>query len=489
MATLTDYGTLRFWLDATHEVSYTDGSAVTTFYDRSGNTRNFTGESSPIKTNSGPAYSTPSVYLNGGSRFVRTESGLFNNGGFTVIFLLRLSALPVTNNMFVFDTGLDSTDNRKSLQILTTGAVLLSLDGGGGSMESSPGVIKANEWTILCVTVRGASSTIKVNGAIVATGTISTTLASETPVRIGHRFDATAGAAQNLYISQVVCYTTPLTAENEELASTLIRGTGTLIKQSLVQAMKNDSPTALWTLDDFFTTADGNAILDHSGNNRFLLYDYVSGTPASQSYEVLPGGDPVWNPTTYDYFAKAYESWMSPGSGDWLCTFFFKGSEINTVATDTFESLYSLDLGDSGNGTIIYISNNGSVTYPRGTVRVWYAGSVLQNSIAMQGGKSMLDGDMHQIWVEKRSGTLSIYVDGILCQSAARGAPTNQSGSLYLGTAANGSAEYRQRNSTGYFGLWVASSGNPIPPVSRMHDYRRLATMQLRSGSNSAVAY
>lgn len=250
----------------------------------------------------------------------------------------------------------------------------------------------------------------------------------------------------------------------------------------LISEMLEDSPTAFWPL----TESSGTVANDLSGNSRNLSLDLISGSAGLASVQVVPEGY-VWDPTSYAYWYRAYQSWMNPGTGDWLVTMFFKGSAINPLG-DSFETLYSLDQGDTGNGTIIYVCSQGSGLYPRGTVRVWYAGSVLQNSILLQGGVSLVDGNTHQIWVEKRSGTLSIYVDGVLGQSGTVGTPSSMSGSLYCGTAYSGSANYRQQNASGFVGLWVGS----IPPLTRRADYYEAAfhvddPLWMGYGSNSAM--
>jgi hypothetical protein len=217
---LSSYGTLRFHLDANQETGYADAALVTSVTDRSGNGRTFTGESGPAMDVDGitgwnTAAARRSIYMDVDERLYRNEAGLLNNGGFTVLILMRLVTLPVTNNFFVFDTGSDSADSRKALQILTTGAVSLSLDGGGGSMPAN------RPFLLSAVVASGAgASSIKVDGRTVATGTISTAVASDAPMRIGHRFDATGpGSAQVTHLGAIAVYTTPLSVANELAAA------------------------------------------------------------------------------------------------------------------------------------------------------------------------------------------------------------------------------------------------------------------------------
>lgn len=252
---------------------------------------------------------------------------------------------------------------------------------------------------------------------------------------------------------------------------------------SLIQAMKNDAPSALWPHTDRAQVT--GQLLDVSGNARHLTTSYLT-SPPYQATAILPGGDPVFDPTTNVGHERAYEAWMSPGAGDFLFTCFFKGSVIS--ASDTsFETLITMDLNDTGNGWIVYVSNKGNnPAYPQGTVRVWYAGTVFQNTIALQNGVSLVDGNLHQIWVEKRSGIVTIFVDGYAGASGAAGTPTSQSGAMYFGTAYSGAAIYRQLNASGYYGLWV---GGTIPARSRMAEWRRKANMSLLSGADAAVFY
>lgn len=255
-----------------------------------------------------------------------------------------------------------------------------------------------------------------------------------------------------------------------------------MARTELIAAMLADTPNALWPLNE----PTGTVASDASPNARHLALDLISGSAGLASVPIIPDGY-VWDPTSYAYWFKAYASWMNPGAGDWLVTMFFRGTAINP-AGDSFETLYSVDQGDTGNGTIIYVPSQGSGLYPRGTVRVWYAGSVLQNSIANQNGVSVVDGQTHQIWVEKRSGTLRIYVDGVLGQSGAVGTPSSMAGALYLGTAYSGSSSYRQQNATGFVGLWTGT----IPPLTRRQAYWDAAffvgdPLWVGQGSNSPM--
>ncbi len=180
-------------------------------------------------------------------------------------------------------------------------------------------------------------------------------------------------------------------------------------------------------------------------------------------------GDPVkvFSPTLSAY-AITYNAsaWANPGSGDWLYTCWFKGTTVNPAAT-TFETLFNLDFNDSGNGIDIYLVNTW-VSAESGTLRIWYAGSVLQATIAQQGA-SVHNGKAHLLWFEKRSGTVSIYFDGILCTSGVRGTPSiGATPWTYFGTSYSQGATYRLNNSIGYVGLWANTT---IPAVGRQAVY------------------
>jgi hypothetical protein len=233
--------------------------------------------------------------------------------------------------------------------------------------------------------------------------------------------------------------------------------------------MLADAPSALWPITD---PAGATLVRDVSVNGRHL-------TPASSSVlgqaELFPGvpSSRAWNPASgsTENLSRANEAWMDPGAGDWLVTFFYRNADTVPISLESngFDTPYTLDVADSGNGMLIYIARATQTgSYPTGTVRVWYAGSVLQNVIADQGGVDLTDGKAHQVWVEKRSGTVSIYVDGTLGQSGVRGTPTAVSGTLYVGRSDGNVASYRQRCTHGFMGVW---SGVTIPALSRRAVY------------------
>lgn len=236
--------------------------------------------------------------------------------------------------------------------------------------------------------------------------------------------------------------------------------------QSLIQAMLADTPSALWMFDE----PQGAAVArDISGNARHL--DYY-GSPSMRSAVAIAGDDmKVWNPALNgaDYASfqsSAYVSAVNPGSGDFLYTCWVKGSTVNPTAT-TFSTLFNLDNNDSGNGIDIYLVDTWTGANS-GSLRIWYGGSVLNSTVAQQ-GSSVFDGRSHLLWFEKRSGTLSIYYDGVLCTSGGVGTP-NVGGTTWVqvGNSYAQGDPYRHHNPISYVGIWANTT---IPAVARQAVY------------------
>jgi hypothetical protein len=187
-----------------------------------------------------------------------------------------------------------------------------------------------------------------------------------------------------------------------------------------------DSPAFLWTLDEL----SGTTARDTSGNGR---HDTYNGSPSLASKLIIPGLPKCWDPdASNDYINLAYDAALAPGTGDFLIEFWVNGLFVNT--TSRYESYFIRDLGITGNGIDVYSEapNTGNA----GTMRVWCGGSVLS------GTKRINDGVLHHVWIERRSGTLSTYVDNALDVSAARAANANGSGtpSIFAGSDTGSSA-------------------------------------------------
>jgi hypothetical protein len=237
------------------------------------------------------------------------------------------------------------------------------------------------------------------------------------------------------------------------------------MSQGLLNLMKADAPSVLWLFDD----APGSTIArDVSGNGRDLDY---WGSPTLQNSQVIPGDNKVWGPILGgdDYAARQSSplvAAVNPGSGDFLYTCWVRGNSVNPSEA-TFSTIFNLDLNDSGNGIDIYIVDTwtGAST---GTLRVWYGGTVWQCTLANQGA-SLFDGNPHLIWVEKRSGTLSLYVDGFLGPSSAAGTP-NVGGTTWVqvGNSYAQGVTYRHHNPISYVGIWANTT---IPAFSRLAAY------------------
>lgn len=234
--------------------------------------------------------------------------------------------------------------------------------------------------------------------------------------------------------------------------------------ESLTAAMLVDAPSALWPMDDVVGSTTAR---DISGNNRPLTY---VGGPTLNNAELLRGDTMrVWSPALNggDYAQiSPVPAWINPGSGDFLFTCWFRGTTVNPTAT-TFDTLFNLDLNDTGNGIDIYMVNTwtGANT---GSMRIWYAGAVQQSTVAQQ-GVSVFDGNPHLLWFEKRSGTVATYFDGVLCTSGAAGTPTVGAAlSTRVGSSYGQGNTYGLHNPIGYVGIW---SGVTIPAAARRSVY------------------
>jgi hypothetical protein len=214
---LSSYGTLQFWLDAGQEGGFANGANMTGFGDRSGNGRDFLGDGTGYPTMRRTEMNgQPAAYMAAdvNRRFQRAHPALVP-GACTLLFVIKfMAAIPAgATNRFIMDTDSDNGLNRHYGQWMSTGALLFGTDGGGGSVSLPAGSVVPNKPSVLSVTYNGSSSEVRLDLSTVATGTINSSTASGSSTVIAGRFagDLTLGPVA---LSEVVCYTAPLSTVN-----------------------------------------------------------------------------------------------------------------------------------------------------------------------------------------------------------------------------------------------------------------------------------
>lgn len=236
---------------------------------------------------------------------------------------------------------------------------------------------------------------------------------------------------------------------------------------SYVAAVLADSPLIFWPLTD----PSGTTAEDVSGNARDGT---IVGSPSLASSPVMPGGRNVWHSAFSggDYVYRSYElAWTPSGTDDWLYEAWIKLSTANTLAS-SYETLLNLDNNASGDGVDLYVPSNPGGAINPGSLRIWVGGVVLQSTAAQNpSGASLYDGKPHHLWVERRSGTVGLYVDDTLVTSSgAMGSVNTRSGffgvgceGIWPGGGLTYLNEYSIGNPMGYVAWWKGT----IPAASR----------------------
>lgn len=191
-------------------------------------------------------------------------------------------------------------------------------------------------------------------------------------------------------------------------------------RSPMEQQILATNPTGYWPA----TEMSGTVQTDLTG-----LQDGVYvGSPTYRFREVLKLRRYPYFGSTSIYCKRAFNAAHAIGTGDFAVSLFLRGPIPTGGGSDTYEPLFSRDLGASGNGLLIYGTGVNLAATPVGITRVWCGGTVLN------GSKIIYDNLPHHIWVQRVSGRLSIWVDGKLDATAAAAGSANGTGSPYIVT-------------------------------------------------------
>jgi hypothetical protein len=211
----SSYGTLQFWLDASQEV-HAEGAGVSAWTDRGGAGRSFTGDGGGLPIMRRTAFrGRPAIYFDGtlNRRFYRTTGGVFP-AAYTVLLAIQFASTTPSGgtNKFLWDSDWDNQVSRHFCQWISTGSIMLGIDGGGGNFSIPAGRIVAGKPSVLSATYNGSSSELRLDLVNVATGTLTTTTASG-PASYFASSQASVGAGV-FHLAEVVAYTAPLSTVN-----------------------------------------------------------------------------------------------------------------------------------------------------------------------------------------------------------------------------------------------------------------------------------
>ena len=384
----------------------TNGAQNNTFLDSSTNNFTITRAGNTTQGTFTPFSQTGwSNYFNGsGSLSTGTSTSLaFGTGDFTIEFWVNLVSYNGTyTSLFSTRTPSDAGGNGLDIQIfLTGGNYQLMIGNPVGAIISANNVTSLNTWMHVAATRVSSVLYLFVNGAQVATG------ASAYNFSVGNAYwGAGAGGTNNS-----VCYISNLR---------VIKGTG-LYASSFTPSTQ---PLASVT-NTVLLSAQSNRFVDNSANN-FTLTVNGSGTTIQAFSPFVPA---YITPTTYsnrfdgtgDYLTLASNAAFTFGTGD----FTIEAWVYNTNSSTGRFVLYSTNSpGTSGGLTIfqestslIYfrIDGGNDLTTTAPSINAW-------NHIA----------------VTRASGTVRIFVNGILNTSATRAQDVTQN-TPYIGDFPTGS--------------------------------------------------
>jgi Concanavalin A-like lectin/glucanases superfamily len=171
-----------------------------------------------------------------------------------------------------------------------------------------------------------------------------------------------------------------------------------------------DGPEVYWRIQE---TSNLSTLNDSSGNSRSATRQGSSGGTTGVATSLVLGSPYTWQMSSGDHYwasnANATDTGLDVGTGDYAYEMWLKLSN----STSNYVELASRDSGATGNGQIV-VTN-----ITTGVVRAWCGGTSLNGTV------NILDNAIHHVVVTRESGTLKIYVDGVLDTSVAATGDTN----------------------------------------------------------------
>lgn len=203
-------GSLAYWLDAS------DASTITTVSGAVSEWRSKAGTG--LAATQSTAANRPAYTMAGqNGRNVVTFDGVEGSAGdslvtstlsisqpFTVVWAGRsngrAAGVSPADGPYIFDGSTSGT--RVVIGWNSTGTIanngrLLLFSGGATTVEAASGTQAYNEWSVVTSVFNGSSSSLRANGAAVATGTLGAT--GITALRLGTRFDQAATSAATFF--------------------------------------------------------------------------------------------------------------------------------------------------------------------------------------------------------------------------------------------------------------------------------------------------
>lgn len=193
-------GDLAVWLDASQLTGLTDGAAVSTFTDKSGN-----GRSPTALTTARPTYKTNIVGGLPVVRFDGVDDAMAVTFGATLaqpttIFAVEKHTTP-SSNKYVFD-GIDATNR----QALITSVSSMSMYAG----VTRTAVVAPGAWRVWCITFKASPDLFYVNDGLISSADAGS--GSLAGLTLGARWDKFVGSWLGMDLAELIVYTRALTA-------------------------------------------------------------------------------------------------------------------------------------------------------------------------------------------------------------------------------------------------------------------------------------
>lgn len=289
----------------------------------------------------------------------------------------------------------------------------LRLAWGGTDYYDGPTFTTTGSWSHIVVTVSaGVPQYFYVNGVQTAatrtngSGTFSIT--SPQTLEIGRRTD-TASQYINGSLDDLRIYNRALSAA--EVSRLYINGESAVLDSSLLGWWRFNETTGTTASDSSNFAADST-----SNGNIGTLKSFTFDNTTNGWTSGVFGNGLLFNGTS-DYIVVPSSSAFDFGTGDFSIELW-----LNATSTGNYQTIYSRDSNHTGSGILAFINPTG------GTLHLWVGGTITD------GTKNIANGAWNHLAIVRSSGTVSIFVNGVLDKSVSMPNTVNVgTNPLYLG--------------------------------------------------------
>lgn len=189
------------------------------------NARTFTVAATPVMRKTGLNGRAGVEFDSAGDNFNRAEANMYDGVASCTIMAMKVTNKTPAANCIIIDTAPNGGVGRHTVQLLTDGTIAFSRDGGIGNIILPSAAFAQGEVFVLTIVQDGTESKMRVNWSRTVQGSatnFSNVNNSQSPLRLGSRFDATAGHLTGLILGLYAVWGQPKLSLGQQEKATFL---------------------------------------------------------------------------------------------------------------------------------------------------------------------------------------------------------------------------------------------------------------------------